>query len=225
MNDSFEGVFAAFDPARADFLRRLVASGKTGRTWTSLDPDAAAVALGEERSRIVAALGHLEQQGLIELRAADARQRYTVVQRPPPGGELLDRLADRFERRERAETERIQRVVSLVTHDGCQVNELVGYFGEARDEPCGHCTYCLGGRAQQLPPPPTLPALDEVVDRPTLAALEAAHPEALGAARQRARYLCGVTSPATSRARLTRNGVFGSLGDRRFADVLEWCGG
>ncbi len=36
---SFEDVFAAFDPDRADFLRRLVASGKTGRTWTSLDPD------------------------------------------------------------------------------------------------------------------------------------------------------------------------------------------
>ncbi len=137
---SFEDVFAAYDPDRADFLRRLVASGKTGRTWTSLDPDEAAVALGDERSRIVAALGHLEQQGLIELRTADARQRYTILGRPGSGDELLDRLVERFERRERAETERIGRVVSLVTHDGCQVDELVGYFGEVRAEPCGHCT-------------------------------------------------------------------------------------
>ena len=39
---SFEDVFAGFDAGRADFLRRLVASGKTGRSWTNLDPDAAA---------------------------------------------------------------------------------------------------------------------------------------------------------------------------------------
>jgi ATP-dependent DNA helicase RecQ len=35
---SFEDAFAGFDDERADFLRRLVASGKTGRSWTSLDP-------------------------------------------------------------------------------------------------------------------------------------------------------------------------------------------
>jgi ATP-dependent DNA helicase RecQ len=222
---SFGDVFAAFDPDRADFLRRLVASGKTGRTWTSLDPDESAAALGEERSRIVAALGHLEQQGLIELRAADARQRYTVLGRSGPGGELLDRLVERFERRERAETERIGRVVSLVTHDGCQVDELVGYFGEVRAEPCGHCTFCLTGAAQQLPEAAPPPPLTEVVDRPALAALVAAHPEALGAPRQCARFLCGITSPATSRAKLTRGDLFGSVADRRFAEVLAWCGG
>ena len=54
VSGSFEDVFATFDPDRADFLRRLVASAKTGRSWTSLDPDEAAAALSEERSRIVA---------------------------------------------------------------------------------------------------------------------------------------------------------------------------
>ena len=146
---SFDDVFAGFDPERADFLRRVVASGKTGRIWTSLDPDEAAVALGEERSRIVAALGHLEQQGLVELKAADARQRYTLLGvqgRPDSLEELRDRLVERSDRREQAETDRIARVVSLVTHDGCQVNALVGYFGEVREEPCGHCSFCLTGR-------------------------------------------------------------------------------
>jgi ATP-dependent DNA helicase RecQ len=222
---SFEEVFAGFDPERADFLRRLVATGKTGRSWTSLDPDDAATVLGEERSRIVAALGHLEQQQLIELRATDARQRYTVVGRPSSEDGLLDRLVERFDRRERAETDRIRRVVSLVTHDGCQVNELIGYFGEVRDKPCGHCSFCLSGRAQQLPEAAIPPALEEVVDRRALEALAAAHPEALGAPRQCARFLCGITSPATSRAKLTREELFGVVADRRFADVLAWCGG
>jgi len=222
---SFEQVLAAFDPDRADFLRRLVASGKTGRIWTSLDPGQAATVLGEERSRIVAALGHLEQRQLIELRAADARQRYTILGHPSSRSDLLDRLVERFDRREQAETERIQRVMSVVTHDGCQVNELVAYFGEMRAEACGRCSFCLSGVAQRLPEAATPPALETAVDRGALEGLGAAHPEALGAPRQRARFLCGITSPATSRAKLTRGPLFGALADRRFADVLAWCGG
>jgi ATP-dependent DNA helicase RecQ len=223
VGDSLEDVFARFDPARAEFLRRLAATGKTGRTWTSIDPETAAAALGEERSRIVAALDYLEQQGLVELQAADARQRYTLLARPASTGELLDRLAERFDRREQAETARVAQVLSLVTHDGCQVRELAAYFGEARAEPCGHCTHCLGGRAQQLPEAAPEPAIDAVVDRDELARLAAAHPDALGAPRQRARFLCGITSPATTRAKLTRDPLFGVVAGRRFAAVLGWC--
>ena len=220
---SFEDCFALFDADRADFLRRLVASGKTGRVWTSLDPAAAAAELGEERSRIVAAVEYLEQRNLIELRVADARQRYTVLGRPGSRDELLGRLVERFVLRERSEAQRIQQVVALVAHSGCQVNELVAYFGERRDEPCGHCSYCLGGTAQQLPEPPVPPAFEAVVDGGVLAGLAALHPDALGAPRQRARFLCGITSPTTSRAKLTRGELFGSLADRHFVDVLAWC--
>jgi ATP-dependent DNA helicase RecQ len=221
--ESFEEAFAEFDAARADFLRRLVASGKTGRIWTSITPDEAAAALGEDRERIVAALGYLEQQGLVELKPADTRQRYTVLDRPASTGELVDRLAERFNRREQAETARIERVVSLITHDGCQVNELVGYFGEAREEPCGHCSFCLNGAPQRLPEAAAPPPLDAVVDETALAALQAENPEALRLPRQSARYLCGITSPATSRARLTREPLFGVVTDRSFGEVFEWC--
>ena len=31
-------VYATFDPDRADFLRRVLASGKAGRIWTGIDP-------------------------------------------------------------------------------------------------------------------------------------------------------------------------------------------
>ncbi len=220
---SLEDVFERFDPARADFLRRVVSSGSTGRLWTSIDPEAAAAALGEERGRIVAALDHLEQRGLVELQTADARQRYTLLARPSSQDALLTRLVERFERRERAEIARIEQVVSLVTHDGCQVRELTAYFGETRTEPCGHCTYCLDGRAQRLPvaPPPT--AVDTLVERSALARLAEAHPRALAVPRQRARFLCGLTSPATTRSRLGREPLFGSLADRRFVEVLRWC--
>jgi ATP-dependent DNA helicase RecQ len=221
---SLDDVCARFDPGRADFLRRLFAAGRTARVWTTLDSDAAAAELGEARSRIVAALGHLEERGLVELKASDARQRYTLLARPDAPGELLARLAERFELRERAETERIERVLALVTHDGCQVAALVGYFGEQRAEPCGHCSRCLQGKAQQLPPAAAVRPLDELVDAAELRRLQEAQPAALGTPRQAARFLCGITSPAASRARLSREPLFGVAAERRFAEVLRWCG-
>ncbi|HUY70867.1 MAG TPA: ATP-dependent DNA helicase RecQ [Gaiellaceae bacterium] len=222
---SLGDLFAAFDGRRAEFLRRIVESGKTGRVWTTLDPDEVAAALGEQRSRIVAALGYLEQRGLIELKTADARQRFTLLARPDSLSELCDRLAERSERREQAETDRIARVVSLVTHEGCQVNALVAYFGELRAAPCGHCSFCLSGEPQQLPERAPPVALEALVDQRAFVALRSAHPGALGLPRQQARFLCGLSSPATVRAKLTRDALYGLVADQRFAAVLDWCEG
>jgi ATP-dependent DNA helicase RecQ len=211
----WDGVYAVFDPDRADFLRRVLASGQVGRVWTGVDPDAVP---GEERERVVKALGYLEQRGLVELKVADVRQRFTLLKQPPSLDGLRDRLAERFDRREQSETERIARVVALVEHDGCQVQSLVDYFGETRADPCGHCSYCLTGSAQSLPEPAATPELE--LDRAVLDELTAKHPAALGTPRQRARFLCGLSSPATTKAKLSRHALFGALAEQRFADVL-----
>jgi ATP-dependent DNA helicase RecQ len=221
--ESFEAVYAAFDRERADFLRRLVATGRTARVWTTLDPEGAAAELGEPRSRIVAALGHLEERGQVELKPADARQRYTVLARPESLEALTARLVERFARREQAETARIARVLELVETDGCQTNALVGYFGEQRAEPCGHCSFCLDRAPTRLPAPRPVPALDTLLDRGAVEALREAQPEALAAPRQLARFLCGLSSPAATRARLGRHELYGVAAERRVADVLAWC--
>jgi ATP-dependent DNA helicase RecQ len=94
----------------------------------------------------------------------------------------------------------------------------VGYFGETRPEPCGHCTFCLTGIAQRLP---KADAHREVgLDRALLDELAVEHPGALGTPRQRARFLCGLSSPATTKAKLSRHPLFGALAEQRFADVL-----
>src|SRR4051812_13258873 len=219
---SLEDVVVRFDEARADFLRRLFATGKTGRTWTTLAPDDAGLALGEERRRIVTALEYLDEQGLIELQPSEVRQRYRVLAPPESEGEVVERLLERFARREGAEIGRIENVLALVTHDDCQVRSLVGYFGETRAGRCGHCSPCRTGHAQQLPRPEPKPPLKPAVDAEALAALCSAQPDALAAPRQQARFLCGITSRATSRSKLTKDALFGSLSDRRFGDVLAW---
>jgi ATP-dependent DNA helicase RecQ len=211
----WDDVYATFNASRAQFLRRVIASGKEGRVWTSINPEGVP---GQGRERVVKALGYLEQQGLVELKVADIRQRFSLLRQAPSREELCDRLAKRFNRREQSEAERVERVVALVEHTGCQVQALVGYFGEARPEPCGHCSYCLAGSAQSLPEPAAAPKVD--LDRAILDELTVEFPTALGTARQRARFLCGLSSPATTKAKLSRHALFGILAEHRFADVL-----
>ena len=217
-------IIAHFQGPHAEFVRDLFQSARRGKVWYALNPDEAAETLGVERRRVVRALEYLEEQGWALLKAADVRQRYTRGETPAEADALAFDLASRFGRREEAEVARLRRVLALVTHDGCQTNALVGYFGEMRTEPCGHCTFCLTGRAAALPPTPDPPAPESLLDVSAWAALRAAHPEALADPRQSARFLCGLSSPALSRARLGRHALFGALETLRFADVLAWCG-
>jgi ATP-dependent DNA helicase RecQ len=214
-NGEWEDVYANFDPDRADFLRRVLASGEKGRLWTRVDPHAVP---GEGRERVVKALDYLEQRGFVELKVAEVRHRFTLLARPPSLAELRDCLVERFESRERSETQRIMRVVALVEHDGCQVQSLVSYFGETLVDPCGHCSYCLTGTARTLPDPAA--TQEPVLDLAVLGQLTAEHPGALGTVRQRARFLCGLASPATTKAKLSRHALYGALAEQRFADVL-----
>jgi ATP-dependent DNA helicase RecQ len=76
-----------------------------------------------------------------------------------------------------------------------------------------------------LPAEPPLPPIATRVERLSFEQLCEAHPGALGEPRQQARFLCGLTSPALTAARLSRHALFGALEDRSFADVVAWCGG
>ncbi|HLK61593.1 MAG TPA: ATP-dependent DNA helicase RecQ [Chthonomonadaceae bacterium] len=216
-------ILAEFPGKPGQFLTDLFNHAKKGRTWYSLNPDTAAEALEQERKRIVRALEVLEERGLAELRLSDVRQRYTRLREHEDPEALVTELTARFQRREAQDIQRVQDILALVTHNGCLTNHLIRYFGEPRTEPCGHCTWCLTQRAQTLPalyPSPPLPTgLDVAVFRQ----LRAEHAHALGHPRQAARFLCGLTSPATIQARLSRNPLFGILDSRRFQEVLGWC--
>lgn len=209
------------EPAR--FVADLFAFAKKGRIWYALNPDEAAEALGQERRRVVRALEYLAERDWAEVRAADVRQRFSRLRADEDEEALFAELSRRFVSREEGEIARVQKVLDLVTLGGCQVNALVGYFGQVRDAPCGHCTYCRTRQRRKLPPrrePPTLPSGLDVEE---FSALRLAHPDALGEPRQAARFLCGLSSPAVTRAKLGRHPLFGVWEDRRFAEVLRWC--
>jgi ATP-dependent DNA helicase RecQ len=218
-----EEIFGVYKGEPAAFIRSIFEAAKFGRTWYSLNPDDVAEKLRQERRRVIRALEVLEEKGLVQLRASDVRNRYTLMQAGADAEALSKGLAERFLHRERQEQERLAQVLALVTHAGCQTAFLVAHFGETRPEPCGHCTYCITGRAQSLPSLPPVPPLPADIDVEALQALRETHSDALSEPRSVARFLCGLTSPSLTRARLSRHPLFGSLASYPFADVMAWA--
>ncbi|MBI5548563.1 MAG: RecQ family ATP-dependent DNA helicase [Deltaproteobacteria bacterium] len=223
--EPLDALVRRFEGERALFLERLFAECKRGRVWLSLDAAEVASRLGAQRSRVVKALEYLEEKGWIELRASEVRQRYSRLRPAEDASVLVGELARRFATREEGELQRLQQVLGVVTRDGCQVHALVGHFGERREGRCGHCTWCRTGKAQVLPASAPFAPLPAGLEVTQLASLRAKHPQALREPRQVSRFLCGLTSPALTRAKLARHDLFGALEERRFAEVLEWCSG
>jgi ATP-dependent DNA helicase RecQ len=211
-------ILARFDRRRADFLRRVFGQARKGKTWFALDVDEASRAIGEPRDRVVAALTYLEEQGDLIVEAAGVRQGYRAANVPSDLGPLERSLARRFERREQHDVERIRRVLAYAEEPGCLTRHLLAYFGESHDD-CGHCARCLGAAPKPLPPPSY--RLPDESDREALAALRRERHPALAAPRQMARFLCGLSSPAATRAKLHKHAAFGRLGSTPFHEVLR----
>jgi ATP-dependent DNA helicase RecQ len=221
---SLEEIGAAMPPAKAAFVEAVFDAAKAGREYHTIATVEVAEKLGEPRERIVAMLQYLEQNAQATLQVSDVRQRYYRLIEEPDADGIAAGLLERFEVSEQREVERVRLMTRLLMLGRCQTNALLKYFGEEKVEPCGHCGFCQTGAAAELPPAPLLPPIEAVIDAEELRALAASHPAALGQARQRARFLCGLTSPALTKAKLTRHRRFGALEERRFAEVLGWCG-
>jgi ATP-dependent DNA helicase RecQ len=212
-----------FEGERRVFVAALLAQAQKKRTLYALDPDAAAKAIGAERARVVTALTYFESKGFLDLEPAEVRQPYRRVHEQNDVAALAQDLAQRFVQRERNEIARIAQVLALVRHSGCQSNALVAHFGELRDAPCGHCSFCETSQVSELSVLENQQTLSEVVDAAAFRALRELHPRALSAPRQAARFLCGLSSPAVTREKISRHPMFAVAAEFPFAEVLAYC--
>jgi ATP-dependent DNA helicase RecQ len=216
-------ILARFDARRADFLRRVFKHSRAGIKWFSLDAAEVARAIGEPRERIVAALGYLEEVGDLILEASGVRFGYRLVELPSDMDGLCEKLSARFLMREEKDIARIRSVVAFAEEEGCLTRRLLSYFGETRGE-CGHCARCEGVRVVPLPPARYM-ALGKPESERLRGLLDEKH-EALSTPRQITRFLCGLSSPATSRDRLKSHPLFGAFETIPFHQVrafVEAC--
>ena len=212
-------IIEGFDPNRRAFLTSVFARSTRSRVWSTLDVDAAARDLGEPRSRIIAALGYLEEQGELTVQTAGSRLGYRLIRPDFDRAALLENLATRFNDRETRDVARVQAMLNFAAEPGCLTARLTGHFGEILPSPCGHCGDCLGLALEPIPEPPKQSFTIE--DRALIKELIGENHRALATRRQLARFLCGLASPATTRAGLTKDRRFGVLADFPFSRILK----
>lgn len=213
-----ERILSGRSVAERKFLKRLLEAGEMKQWWSWFEPSKLADELGVSREKIVAALGELELAGDAIVKVSGVRQAYRVKKDPGDLKALSESMAALFQQREQADLERLRQVLGISAQRGCLTAYLIKHFGEKLGEPCGHCDRCRGVPAKTIKRPAArkiaddeLSVIRQVVDEKHAA---------LSSTRQLARFLCGMTSPATIRGRLTKHDGFGLLADVPFADVL-----
>lgn len=219
---SEEAVLPGYDADRQAFLRKVFAAGKRGYKYLTIDTAKVAMQIGEDPDRVRRAILHLEEAGDIIAKPAGLRQGYRMLEQIEDIRGLADDMAADFVQRESGDIARLQTVVDFAEAASCRTRAMLEYFGEAMPEDCGSCDVCLGeATAGELPRSASPEMQDE--DLEMVHALIAKPHAALRSPRQVARFLCGLTSPATTRARLTRNDCFGLFDKHPFGDVLTYC--
>jgi ATP-dependent DNA helicase RecQ len=215
-------MLARFDPTRQDFLRALLKSARQLKTWWRIDLQQAAQATGADRAKIIAALNYLEEQGDLKLEVSGARHGYRRLKQDIDLKALAQSLVARFADRERRDIHRLKTVLDFAAVQSCRTRHLLDYFGETLSTSdrarCGHCDICLNESHGTLPESQPRPITAEELQ--TLKDLKSNPHPALATPRQLARFLCGLNSPATTRAKLKSHPAFGLLADVPFPQVL-----
>jgi len=214
-------IFARVSGEKADFLRSIFRHAKKGRVWFTLDTTTVSEAIGQPRDRIVAALSYLEEKGDLILQVAGVRQGYRCLKVPKDMNEFVALLNRRFQKREDNDIDLIREALKSARHKGCLTQYVLNYFGEHRDA-CVHCGNCQQAPSFTLSEPAgaQFSAADEQRIRDLI---EEGH-QSIRTPRKLARFLCGITSPATTRAKLRQqNNLFGAYDLVPFRSVLEFA--
>lgn len=218
--------------SKREFLARVLATGKQGRTWITIEPTVAAGEMQCGRDEIVRELSFLETHGDISLKPTRIRHSYRLLKSPEKMQDLTLRVQQLFLKREEQDLRRLEQVLSYAEEGHCLNQHLLNHFGESQSNACGHCGPCLGISSGEVPgtasPEITLEHVEII-----RALLDERHGP-LRTARQLARFLCGLNSPATSRTwvvlpttgrrvRLTTHDAFALLQDHPFHNVMAYC--
>ncbi len=218
-NRSSAEILARLNSEEAAFLKNIFRNAKKGKIWFTLDTLKVSETIDQPRDKIVRALSELEEKGEMTLKVAGVRQGYRRLRIPEAIGPFTKTLNDRFQNREDNDIQRIQQVLNLAKQKSCITRYLLNYFGEERDD-CGHCNRCLG--IPPTPPDDALPPSLGSGDRTAIQKLIAERYSSIETPRQLTRFLCGINSPATTRARLRKEtNLFGAYDSIPFKTVLK----
>ncbi|MFH0926857.1 MAG: ATP-dependent DNA helicase RecQ [bacterium] len=215
-------ILKRFDQKKADFLHKLFSQAVKATTWFTIDIDKAALTLNVKRDIIISALNYLEEQGDLIINATELFHQYRKERTQYNIDILIQKLTEKFFNSEKRHIERIQQILNLSQSKDCLVSAILNYFGENFDKKCGHCNRCL---EEIIPQIPTYNKYNiGIKEQKLLQTIATEKHPVLSTPRQLTRFLCGLSSPATSynKPSLTKHNLFGSLSEVPFKEVLEF---
>lgn len=210
-----------FTGERRTFITALFEHCVVKKTWTYIDIDAVMAHYNTDRSRIMTALEWFDDQGLIELHAKQAVERFDITDRTFDVAELSTKLHQLYINKEQVEIERIHNMISLFESDQCISKLLAEYFGEALTfSSCGHCSVCQSGAVSFQSNQHRTP-LSEL----NFTELSADFIHKAGAAYTNTnltKFLCGIHTPVFTRLKIRALPNFGLLDNQSFGEVRAW---
>ncbi len=217
---------------RHQFIQAIFSCSKIAKTWRSVDFDGLWMGYQAERSRVVAALDYFHEQGLIELESKQVTDVYQVLGSETPETQrdhtdVANELSELFKQKEHGDLNRIQTLINLFESSSCLSSKLAGYFLD-HDVPnaCGHCSVCRG-KVATLPKP----YLDEVPletiahwIKPFKSAFDnSPHQEEMQLTSEAiTRFLCGISTPLSSKLKANKMEGASKLEQYPFALVQKW---
>lgn len=215
-----EQIVAGETAVRQMQWRRLWQSIAGPRQRWKVEVELEAERLGLRADELTEQLQDLCDAGDVSLTRSALQHGYRV--RAPQG--RLREWAAAFEQRmlitATHEQQRLEQVVAFArASSGCWSALLQQHFGEVTTT-CPGCASCVpSGRAVGITT--SAPEID-AASWDLLRSLRHSNVAALRTTRQRARFLCGLSSPALRRAKLTTAAGFGSLAAHDFRHVCTW---
>lgn len=216
---SSKEILERFDENRKIFIASIFKMASKAKTWFQLDVEQVARELNSPRDRVIRALDYLAEHKMLEVKVAGVRNRYTIIKRPDTTHALAKQLYSAGQEREQRELKRLQQTVDWITLNECQTSALTARFDSPLGKNCGHCSWCENKKSVQMDNRLSLEPDTSVVEQAQ--GLKARYNGTINSPVELARILCGLSSPAISRAKLQKEALFGSCESIGYATVLK----
>lgn len=224
-----EQLLRGHPPAIQKKLGNIFALATVHRGWKTLELTAVESELRIPPKTLRALFADLQAGGDIEFQESRLEHTYRLNKEipPPDAQKFTAEYVHLFSSREEIEREQLENVRKYCALKSCLTMRLCRFFGDTPEAPCGTCGNCSNGPGSPQPnhrPPLRSPRRKPAIGVEELRWIQVlqreGHP-ALASPRKMARFLCGISSPATSRDALFRHDAFGLFRHIPFREVLE----
>lgn len=217
--DSVDTITHRFDRERQAFVEAIFSCSTKAKTWYTVDFDALWLSYKAERQRVISALDYFHEKGWIDLESKQITDVYRVQNTQLPKAKLVDQLYDLFAQKEQSEIQRIHQMINFFQSKQCLSYTLASYFSDHNvPKVCHHCSVCAGNIAHLIGT--ELPPIDTNQVKIWLGPYRQASTRPL-TAKALSRFLCGITTPLSTKLKASHMTGFGKLENYPFAEVLH----